>query len=82
MCLAIPGRVIEIQESELRMAKVAFGPVTKEASLNLVPAARVGDYVIVHAGMALEIVDEQAALETLEAFAELDLTAKRMELGE
>ena len=55
MCLAIPGKVIEVHESLqwLRTGKVDFGGVIKEVSLALVPEAAIGDYVIVHVGMAL-----------------------------
>ena len=78
MCLAIPGRVIEIGDDALRTAKVAFDGVVKAASLALVPEARLGDYVIVHAGLALQIVDEESAdtifatLRELAAARELD----------
>lgn len=72
MCLAIPGQVKAIQEGELRMGRVAFDKVIKEVSLALVPKAKVGDYVIIHAGMALEIVDEENAQKVLDAFKELE----------
>ncbi len=78
MCLAVPGRVLEISDNELRMARVAFGSVVKEASLSLLPHAKPGDFVIVHAGLALEIIDEQSAQETLDAFAELEDVERRM----
>ncbi len=60
MCLGIPGEVISIDESDvsLRMAKVKFGGVIKDVSLALTPEAKVGDYVIVHAGVAISVVDE------------------------
>jgi hydrogenase expression/formation protein HypC len=63
VCLAIPGRVIEIGESHewLRTGKVDFGGVVKEVSLALVPEAVIGDYVIVHVGMALATVAEDEA---------------------
>ena len=77
MCLAIPGKVVDIQEGELRMGRVAFGQVMKEVSLAFVPKAALGDYVIVHAGMALEVLDEENALKVLEAFAELDEIEQR-----
>ena len=72
MCLAVPGKVIEIQEGDLRMGRVAFGLVEKEASLAFVPQARVGDYVLIHAGMALEILDEEAAQRVFEALRQMD----------
>ena len=63
MCLAIPGRVIEVHESAqwLRTGKVDFGGVIKEVSLALVPEADIGDYVIVHVGMALSKIAEDEA---------------------
>lgn len=79
MCLAIPGRVLEISDHELRMARIAFGSVIKEASLHLLPQAQVGDYVVVHAGLALEVLDERTAMETLQAFAELEEVERRMD---
>jgi hydrogenase expression/formation protein HypC len=71
VCLAVPGKVVSIEEGDLRMARIAYGDVIKEASLNLLPKAGVGSYVLVHAGMALEILDEAAAEETLRAFEEI-----------
>ena len=63
MCLAIPGKVIEVRESAewLRTGKVDFGGVVKEVSLALVPEAGLGDYVIVHVGMALSKIAEDEA---------------------
>jgi hydrogenase expression/formation protein HypC len=63
MCLAIPGKVIEIHESLewLSTGKVDFGGVVKEVSLALVPEAAIGDYVIVHVGMALSKIAEDEA---------------------
>ena len=63
MCLAIPGKVIEVHDSAewLRTGKVDFGGVVKEVSLALVPEAVIGDYVIVHVGMALSKIAEEEA---------------------
>jgi hydrogenase expression/formation protein HypC len=78
MCLAIPGKIksIEYQYNGLvRMAKVAFGSITKEASLEMLPAAKEGDYVLVHVGVALSIIDEDEAMKVfqyLEKIGELD----------
>ncbi len=73
MCLAVPGKIIEIYETGgLKMAKVDYGGVVREACLAYVPEAQVGEYAIVHAGFALSILDEAEALKTLEAFQELD----------
>jgi hydrogenase expression/formation protein HypC len=74
MCLAIPGRIIEVQENEnelLRTARVDFSGVVKNVSLACTPQARTGEYVLVHAGMALETLDEEEARRTLELFEEL-----------
>ena len=54
MCLAVPGRVVEIQgEGDLRMARVDFGGVVRQACLAYVPEAELGDYVLVHVGFAI-----------------------------
>jgi hydrogenase expression/formation protein HypC len=63
MCLAIPGKLIEIDESAdwLRTGRVDFGGVVKQVSLALVPEANCGDYVLVHVGMALTTIAEEEA---------------------
>jgi hydrogenase expression/formation protein HypC len=68
MCLAVPGKVLSISGDEplMKMGKVSFGGVVKEVSLAYVPEVKIGDYVIVHVGFALSIVDEEAAKETLQ----------------
>jgi hydrogenase expression/formation protein HypC len=68
MCLAIPGKVIEVHESVewLRTGRVDFGGVDKEVSLALVPEAAIGDYVIVHVGLALSKIAEQEAQQVFE----------------
>jgi hydrogenase expression/formation protein HypC len=72
MCLGIPGKVIEIRdEGGLAMGRVDFGGVRKEACLAYVPEARVGDYVIIHVGFAISMVDEEEALRTLELFDQM-----------
>lgn len=63
MCLAIPSRITKIENE---MAVIDVDGVQREASLLLLEDARVGDYVIVHAGFAIQKVDEAAARETLE----------------
>ena len=63
MCLAIPMKIASLNED--RMATVDVLGVTREISLDLTPQAQVGDYVLVHAGFAIEVVDEQYAQETL-----------------
>lgn len=68
MCLAIPTRVIEIKGTN---AVVEFGGVRKEIGLQLVPDAKVGDYVLLHAGFAIQKMDEGKARETLRLLEEL-----------
>jgi len=68
MCLAIPTRIIEIKGTN---AVVEFGGVHKDIGLQLVPDARVGDYVLLHAGFAIQRLDEKEALETLKLLEEL-----------
>lgn len=63
MCLAVPSRIIEMNNG---VAKVDVDGVVREASLMLLDDAKIGDYVIVHAGFAISKVDEEAALQTLE----------------
>lgn len=70
MCLALPAQVISI-DSHTQMAKVSLGGIVKEISLALVNDVIVGDYVLIHVGFALNKLDEDDALKTLEAFAEL-----------
>lgn len=68
MCLAVPGRVIEIDGTT---ARVDFGGVTREANLTLVPEASVDSYVLVHAGFAIQVLNEEEAEETLGLFRDL-----------
>ncbi len=64
MCLAVPGQIIEIADEGLaRNARVSFGGLVKQISLAVLPEARVGDYVMVHAGFAISVVDETEAAE-------------------
>ncbi|MFF2198239.1 HypC/HybG/HupF family hydrogenase formation chaperone [Streptomyces sp. NPDC058157] len=74
MCLAVPGRVLEIGEKDgTRMATVDFGGVQKEVCLEYLPDLRVGEYAIVHVGFALQRLDEESARKTLGLFAELGM---------
>ncbi len=65
MCLAIPGKIEYIEmlngDDAVQMAKVSFGGIMKEVSLEMVPEARVNDYVLVHVGVAISIVNEEEA---------------------
>jgi hydrogenase expression/formation protein HypC len=73
MCLAIPGKVLEEFESRgLRMARIQFGGIVREASLDYVPDAKVGDYVLVHVGFAISTVDAAEAERTYKLLEEMD----------
>ena len=77
MCLAVPGKIISIEGDDdlSRVGKVSFGGVAKEINLSCVPEAKVGDYVIVHVGMAISTLDEEEAnrvFEYLEQMGELE----------
>ena len=69
MCLAIPGKIETIDEGAdaiLRTGRVNFEGIVREVSLACVPEAQIGDYVLVHAGVAINTIDERAARETLD----------------
>ena len=68
MCLGYPGRIIEIRGD---YAKVDFGGVVKDNIIVSLVDAKVGDYVIVHAGYAIQVLDEEEALETIKLWEEL-----------
>ena len=74
MCLAIPGKIERITGDDplTRMGQVNFGGILKEASLAYVPEAQVGDYVIVHVGFALSVVDEAEAHKVFEYLRQMD----------
>lgn len=78
MCLAVPGKILDIQGDDplLRSGRVSFGGIVKEVNLACVPEAKVGDYVIVHVGMAISTVDEE------EAHRVFDYLNQMNELGE
>ena len=72
MCLAVPGKVLAINDKDgTPMAEVDFGGISKEVCLAYVPDLQVGEYTIVHVGFALQRLDEQSALETLELFRQM-----------
>jgi hydrogenase expression/formation protein HypC len=73
MCLAVPGQVLSIEGSELiREGRVAFGGIIKHVNLAYVPEVVVGDYVLVHAGFAITIIDAEEAGRTLRALDEIE----------
>ncbi len=72
MCLGIPGKVLELFEvNGLRMARVQFGGIVRDACLAYAPDAEVGDYVIVHVGFAISKVDEEEAARTYKLLEEM-----------
>ena len=75
MCLAIPGIITVIHPSDneiFRMGKVSFDGVHRDVNLAMVPEARIGDYVLVHVGVALQVVDEEEALQTIQYLKEIN----------
>ncbi|MFQ5617005.1 MAG: HypC/HybG/HupF family hydrogenase formation chaperone [Anaerolineales bacterium] len=72
MCLGIPGKIIETYEAGgLKMGRVDFGSVFREACLEYVPEAKVGDYTVIHVGFAISLLSEKEAHETLELLREI-----------
>lgn len=79
MCLAIPGRVIEVNEAGgLRAGRVQFGGVVRQVSLDFVPEASVGDYVMVHVGFAISKVDAVEAERTYQILQEMGGLAEEL----
>jgi len=68
MCLAVPGKIISVKDNN---AEADFSGVKRAVSLDLVPAAKCGDYVLVHAGFAIQVLEPKEAEETLKLFAEI-----------
>jgi hydrogenase expression/formation protein HypC len=72
MCLAIPGEIVSVHERDgLRFGRVAFGGITREVCLEYQPASVVGDFVLVHVGFAISIVDREEAARTWDVLREL-----------
>jgi hydrogenase expression/formation protein HypC len=73
MCLAVPGKILEIanEEKPMRTGRVSFGGIIKEINLAFVPDAAVGSYVLVHAGFALNTIDESEAAKVFEYLQEI-----------
>jgi hydrogenase expression/formation protein HypC len=74
MCLAVPGKLLSIEGDDplMRQGRVAFAGIVKPANLAYVPEAKPGDYVLVHAGFAITVLDEAEARKTLAYLAELE----------
>ncbi len=75
MCLAVPGQIIKIEneiDEIFRIAKVSFNGIIKEVNLAMVPEAKIGDYVLVHVGSAISIVDEEEAKATMDILLQME----------
>ena len=86
MCLGVPGKIIDIyQQGDLKMGKIDFGGVTREACLAYVPEAEIGDYTVIHVGFALHLISEEEAQETLGLLREIAAVGEEdsfLDLGE
>ena len=85
MCLAIPGKIQSIEsrfDGLFRVARVSFGGIVKEASLEMVPQAKEGDYVLVHVGVAISIVDEEEAKMTFRYLEEMGEVEDELNISE
>lgn len=72
MCLAVPGKIVEIYEKDgLKMAKMDFGGIFREACLDYVPEAQVGEYCVIHVGFAISLLSESQAMETLDLLKQI-----------
>ena len=81
MCLAVPGRVVEIMDEgdiAFRRAKVDFGGIRKEINLAYTPEAEVGKYVLVHVGFAISVIDEAEAQRVFEYLRQIDGLAEEI----
>jgi hydrogenase expression/formation protein HypC len=72
MCLAVPGKIIEIfEKNNMQMCNIDFGGSVREACLDLVPEAKIGDYTLIHVGFAMSIISEKEAQITLDMIKEI-----------
>ena len=72
MCLGIPGKVVELYETNgMKMARIDFSGVIKEACMEYLPDIKIGDYTLIHVGFGLSIIDETEALETMQLFTQI-----------
>ena len=74
MCLAIPGKLLSVEGEDpvVRMGKVDFGGIVKDVSLACVPDAEIGQYLLVHVGLAISVIDEEEAQQVYEYLREID----------
>ena len=80
MCRAVPGRLLGIEGDEplFRTGPVEFGGIVRQVSLAYAPEARVGDYLLVHAGFAIAVIDEAVARRTLASLDELEVEVEEL----
>jgi hydrogenase expression/formation protein HypC len=80
MCLAIPGKIISSElQNGIRVGRVQFGGITRETCLDFVPEASIGDFVIVHVGFAISLVDREEAERSYEALESMGLLKGELE---
>ena len=80
MCLAVPGKIIETREIDgIRLGRVQFGGITREAYLDFVPEAKLGDFVMVHVGFAISRVDAEEAVRTYRLLEQMGLLGPELE---
>lgn len=76
MCLAVPGKIVDTREVDgMRIGKIDFAGVTRDAYLDYVPEAGPGDYVVVHVGFAISVIDAEEARRTFELLEQMGLLA-------
>jgi len=79
MCLGVPGKIVETYEKGgLHMARVDFGGIFREACLDYVPEAKVGEYCIIHVGFAISVLSESEAMETLELLRQIGVIEEEL----
>ena len=83
MCLAVPGKILSVEGDDpiLRAGKVSFGGVVKDINLAYVPEAGPGDYVLVHVGFAISVIDEAEAMQVFEYLRQMGELAEAEEEG-
>ena len=82
MCLGVPGKIIEIYDvGGLKMGKVDFGGVVREACLEYVPDAEIGDYTVIHVGFAISRLSEEEAMASLETLREIADIEEELGIG-
>jgi hydrogenase expression/formation protein HypC len=82
MCLGVPGKVIELYEAGgLKMAKVDFGGITREACLEYIPEVNLGQYVVIHVGFAISLLNEEEAMESLALLNEITNIEEELGIG-